>query len=108
MSDHHIALTGVLAQSGLTPEEQRELLLQLVQDPERVPVGRFPDAPNDYVARAKDLPSSVFHPQFGPTFVCIPFSTPWGPVKLYCGAGPGIWFRKNFSITPIALTGVNQ
>ena len=72
MSDHHIALSGVLAQSGLTPEEQRELLLQLVQDPERAPAGRFPDAPNDYVARVKDLLLSVFLPQLGPLNISQP------------------------------------
>ena len=72
MSDHHIALTGVLAQSGLIPDEQRELLLQLVQGPERAPVGRFPDAPNDYVAQLKDLLLSVFLPQLGPLRISQP------------------------------------
>ena len=93
MSDHHIALTGVLSQSGLTPEEQRELLLQLVQGLERAPVGRLPDAPDDYVARAKDLLLSVFLPQFGP----LNISQPHGAVGSYT-AEQGLEF--GFARTP--------
>ena len=38
----------------------------LRQDLEKVPVSRVPDAPDDYVARVKDLLISVFLSQFGP------------------------------------------
>ena len=62
----HIALTGVLPRSGLPNEEQRDLLLQLARGLEKVPASRFPDAPNDYIARAKYLLFSVFPPQVGP------------------------------------------
>ena len=71
-SDHHLALTGGLSQSGLTAEEQLELLLQPGQDLERAPAGRFPDAPCDYIARAKDLLLSGFLPQFGPLRIFHP------------------------------------
>ena len=40
--------------------------LQLAQDLEGAPASRVPDAPNDYVARVKDLVFSVFLPQYGP------------------------------------------
>ena len=72
MPDHHHALAGVLSQSGLTPEEQRKLLLQSVPDLGRVPAGRFPEAPNDYFARVKDLLLSVCLPQFGPLGISQP------------------------------------
>ena len=65
MSDLHTAFSGVPPQSGLTSEEQRDLLLQLVQDLDSR-AGRFPNAPNDYIARAKDLLLLAFLPQFGP------------------------------------------
>ena len=42
------------------------MLQQLAQDLEKVPFSRFPDAPNDYIARVKDLLFSVFLSQFGP------------------------------------------
>ena len=62
----HIALTGVLPQSGLPNEEQRDLLLQLARDLEKVPASRFPEAPNDYIVRAKYLLFSVLPRQVGP------------------------------------------
>ena len=74
MTDHHIAVVGALPQSGLTTEEQRDFLLQLVQDLDSR-ADRFPNAPNDYIARAKALVFSVLHPQFGP----LEISRPWGP-----------------------------
>ena len=66
MSDPHIALTRALSQSGLTYKKQRELHLQMAQDLERGPADRFPDAPRNYIARARDLLFPVSLPQFGP------------------------------------------
>ena len=64
MSDHHIALTGVLAQSGLIPDEQRELLLQLVQELESSSwFGWFPGRPKRLRCAGE-----------GPTFIRIPSS----------------------------------
>ena len=73
MSDHHVALPGVQPQSGLAAEEQRDLLLQLVQDLDSR-VGRFPDAPREKIARAAGLLFLVYLPQFGP----LNFSQPQG------------------------------
>ena len=61
MSDRRIDLAGVPSQSGLAVEEQLDLHLQLAQDLDSR-VGRFPGAPNDYVARVKDLLLSVLLP----------------------------------------------
>ena len=62
-SSKYSPLTGVLSQSGLSDAEQRELVLQLVHELDKAPVSRVPDAPNDYIARVKDLLFSVFLPR---------------------------------------------
>ena len=77
MSEPHIAVVGAPSQSGLTNEEQRDLITQLVQDLD-LRVGRFPTAPNDNIARVKGLLSSVFLPQFGQ----LNISQPQGPCEV--------------------------
>ena len=62
MSNPHLLATGALPQSGLSNEEQRELLLQLARDLERVPLSRFPEAPIEYIARVKDSLFSLNDP----------------------------------------------
>ena len=86
MSDHHIAVVGALPRSGLTTEEQRGLLLQLVQGPDSR-VDRFPGAPNDYSARAKDLLFSVF----ASSVWAIEYFATSGALRGY-SAGQGVGF----------------
>ena len=104
MTSHHIALAGVLPQTGLFNEEQRDLLLQLVRDLVQVPVSRFPDAPNDYIARGTDLLFFVSLPLFG--LLNIP--QPNGQGEVAPRSRPGICLRRGLFVIAFIPPGIVQ